>query len=57
MEKQKLIDDAVAKLQALNSSDHELNHLDADAILCDLLIKLDAQPVVSAFNAIKKWYS
>lgn len=49
---------AIAELKACQESgDTEAAHLDADSILCQLLIDLGYADVVAEFYRIYKWYA
>lgn len=37
--------------------DTEGNHIDADSILCDILLLLGYDDIVSAYDKIPKWYA
>lgn len=39
------------------SSDQEVTHVDADEVLCQLLVALGYQDVVNAWDEIPKWYA
>lgn len=39
------------------SNDIEASHVDADDILCELLIELGYNDVVSAYNKVPKWFA
>jgi hypothetical protein len=49
---------AIAALKALDQTDPEAAHYDADEILCKLLTALGHTEVVEAYNAVEpKWYA
>jgi hypothetical protein len=48
---------ALERLAALDGFDKEHDHVEADFILCDLLVSLGFEDVVEAFEAIDKWYA
>lgn len=52
-------DDVVAAkiLELCMSGSNEQNHMDADDILCELLIQLGYSKTVTAFEAVEKWYA
>jgi hypothetical protein len=48
----------VSKMQDLeNSRNQESAHIEADDILCQLLIELGYKEIVDAFENIGKWYA
>jgi hypothetical protein len=56
--KQKLLDEAVKKLQEIaKDDDTECAHSDADQVLCDLLESLGYSDVVKAWDEVHKWYA
>ncbi len=55
--KEQLIEEAVKKLKKVNKRDQEVAHLEADDILCELLVALGCKQVVDAFDKIPKWYA
>ena len=51
-------EEAIEKLkQAQESGDIEIAHVDADDILCELLIGLGYSDVVNEYNEVEKWYA
>lgn len=40
-----------------NTGDNEEDHMNADAILCDLLRQLGYAKTVLSFAAVRKWYA
>lgn len=55
---QKLANEAIKRLKkAEEIGDEETGHVDADRVLCDLLIELGYQSVVDAFDDVSKWYA
>ena len=56
-EKDELIKEALAKLSEIDEDDVEMAHIDADDILCDLLVKLGYSVVVEAYTRIPKWFA
>ena len=51
-------DKALETLKALKDiGDPEVAHLDADDILCSVLIDLGYEDVVEAYGAVPKWYA
>ena len=42
---------------AIDGGDHEINHLKADDVLCELLKELGLGEVAEAFDDIEKWYA
>lgn len=52
------IQDFVRQLETLaNSSDHKLAHIEADAILEEVLEELGLYEIVEAYNEVGKWYA
>lgn len=50
--------EAVEKLTVCqHDCDTEGSHIDADDILCDLLVSLGCADVVAAYHKISKWYA
>jgi len=43
--------------QCINNSDTEEAHIDADRILCNLLVQLGYGDVVDLWYEVEKWYS
>lgn len=51
-------DKAIAELKAMNNAgDPEINHRNADNVLCELLTELGFDDVVYEFKRIDKWYA
>jgi hypothetical protein len=51
-------EEALEELAELRqSSDTEAAHVDADAVLCQLLSQLGYADVVTAYHEIRKWYA
>lgn len=50
---------AIKELEEMHGEDqdYESNHLNADAILCDILGYMGCQDVVDAFDKVGKWYA
>lgn len=49
---------AIEALEDLQGAyDIELEHCDADQVLCDLLSALGYQDVVDAWEKVEKWYA
>lgn len=40
-----------------NNGDVEVAHLDADAVLCDVLTQLGYKELVDLYEKVKKWYA
>jgi hypothetical protein len=60
MTKNQIIAIAKFRLNELNRkgyADTELDHKEADKILCEVLIALGQQEIVDLFNKINKWYA
>lgn len=56
--KEDIIKEAVEKLEAIEKSgDTEGGHIEADGILCNVLIDLGCKEVADAFEKIDKWYA
>lgn len=50
--------ETIEKLRVLaKSDDTEATHVEADRILCELLISLGYSDVVAEYNKIEKWYA
>ena len=43
--------------EAGNNGDIEVAHIDADGILCELLIELGYGKIIELYNEIDKWYA
>ena len=53
-----IIKEAVEKMkECVNNCDTEVAHLDADAVLCDVLTQLDYKELVDLYEKVKKWYA
>jgi hypothetical protein len=50
-------DELLARMRALGKGDEEYDHIEADAILCNLLVLLGQGPIVDAYETISKWYA
>lgn len=51
-------EEAVERLRALHGdTDIEIAHGEADDVLCELLMSLGYNDVVSAWEAVEKWYA
>ena len=51
-------EEAIAKLRALHTSyDPEIDHEEADKVICELLIALGYEDVVIEFDNVDKWYA
>lgn len=58
MEKEVIIKEAVEKMkECVNNGDTEVAHLDADAVLCDVLTQLGYKELVDLYEKVKKWYA
>lgn len=54
----KLLVEYVEKMKNANcQGDRETNHIMADSVLCELLVKLGYKDVVKEFDNIRKWYA
>lgn len=50
--------EVIARLKLLqNDKDTEHNHIEADKLLCELLITLGFKDVAKEYNQIKKWHA
>lgn len=47
----------VLRVESLTDCDTEENHMQADQILCQLLIELGYKDIVEVYNLIEKWYT
>ena len=45
------------QIKARGAGDPEINHIEADEILCRLLTSLGYNKVVATYDAISKWYA
>lgn len=51
-------EDAIEELRKWQKSDdEEAAHINADGVLCDLLISLGYEDVVNEWEKVDKWYS
>lgn len=51
-------EEAIEELNLIRQSDDtEVAHVDADAVLCQLLMSLGYEDVVTAYHDIGKWYA
>jgi len=51
-------EEAIAQLkEQQNSGDKEIAHIEADKILCNLLVSLGYADVVEEWDKVGKWYS
>lgn len=51
-------EEAIARLKACQEDgDQEMAHINADAVLCDLLRDLGYEEVVQAWADVDKWYA
>ena len=59
METKELIEKYLNRLDSECNSqfDTEVDHINADNILCDLLTELGYKEIVDKFNKIDKWYA
>ena len=58
MSEKEWVEEAIRKLkQCQGSGDTEMQHSDADDILCELLSRLGYQEVVAEWQAVNKWYA
>jgi len=48
---------AIEKLKETHGEDRELAHIEADQVLCDLLIALGFADVVAEWGKDPKWYA
>lgn len=60
MEQNELLEEYKAKMQ--DTLDHfdgneEDGHIEADELLCELLIRLGFEEVIDIYNQMDKWYS
>ena len=57
-EEKDLVNIAISELKELNSNyDTEVAHIQADAILTELLTDLGLEEVVDVYETISKWYA
>ena len=53
-----IIKEAIEKMkECVNNADTEVAHLDADAVLCDVLTQLGYKELVDLYEKVKKWYA
>ena len=58
VKKEKLTIEYIKKLKIQKKeADQELAHVNADELLCDLLIELGYKKIVRIYNKIEKWYA
>ena len=58
MEKEVIIKVAIEKMnECLNNGDTEVAHINADAVLCDVLTQLGYKELVDLYEKVKKWYA
>ena len=50
-------EEAVTKMQEIMHHDIESAHMEADDILCSLLISLGYQRLIEVYRQIDKWYA
>ena len=51
-------EEAIAELNLIRQNDDtEVAHVDADDVLCQLLMSLGYEDVVTAYHDIGKWYA
>ena len=43
--------------ELINHGDTELNHMEADELLCDFLISLGHKDIVKIYQEIPKWFA
>lgn len=56
--KEDIIKEAIEKMkECVNNGDTEVAHLDADAVLCDVLTQLGYKELVDLYEKVKKWYA
>lgn len=56
--KEDIIKEAVEKMkECVNNGDTEVAHLEADAVLCDVLTQLGYKELVDFYEKVKKWYA
>lgn len=52
------MDDYLKRMKQLQESgDIEVAHIEADDILCEVLLQLGYKELVDAFNDLAKWYA
>ena len=58
MEKEVIIKEAIEKMkECVNNVDTEVAHINADAVLCDVLTQLGYKELVDLYEKVKKWYA
>ena len=58
MEKEVIIKEAIEKIkECVNNGDTEVAHINADAVLCDVLTQLGYKELVDLYEKVKKWYA
>ena len=58
MEKEVIIKEAIEKMkECVNNGDTEVAHINADAVLCDVLTQLGYKELVDLSEKVKKWYA
>ena len=58
MEKEVIIKEAIEKMkECVNNDDTEVAHINADAVLCDVLTQLGYKELVDLYEKVKKWYA
>lgn len=40
-----------------NNSDYEMSHIEADKILCEILLEYGHEETVNLFSNLNKWYA
>ena len=58
MEKEVIIKEAIEKMkECVNNGDTEVAHINAEAVLCDVLTQLGYKELVDLYEKVKKWYA
>ena len=58
LKKEIFINEQNDKLKELvNNTDYEISHIEADKILCEILIEYGHKETVNLFNNLNKWYA
>ena len=58
MEKEVINKEAIEKMkECVNNGDTEVAHINADAVLCDVLTQLGYKELVDLYEKVKKWYA
>ena len=58
MEKEVIIKEAIEKMkECVNNGDTEVAHINADAVLCNVLTQLGYKELVDLYEKVKKWYA